>query len=66
MTQNMTKMILAEKDIECEAIQGNSPRALSKKAYSRHTLGILIQYGRSMATLWEERSCKMADGSSKM
>ena len=52
MTQNMTKMILAEKDIECEAIQGNSPRALSKKASCRHTLSILMEYGWSMARVW--------------
>lgn len=60
MTQNMTKMILAEKDIECEAIQGNSPRALSKKASCRHTLGILHEYSKSKARVWLEYGKSMA------
>ena len=50
MTHNMTGV----KDIECEAIQGNSPRALSKKASCRHTLGILHEYGKSKARVWLE------------
>ena len=43
----MTKMILGERDIDCQQTQGNSPRAGKMLAGYRHTLCILMEQLRS-------------------
>ena len=47
MIQDMTKMILGERDIDCQQTQGNSPRAGKMLAGYRHTLCILMEQLRS-------------------
>ena len=51
MTQDMTEMLLSERDIECKIAQGNSPSVKREMNRSKHTLGILKEYAKSMPTL---------------
>ena len=47
MTQDMTEMILTERDTCCETEQGNSLCTYKEMSPSRHTLSILMEQLRS-------------------
>ena len=50
----MTEKLLSERDIDCEIAQGSSHSVLKVMAGSRHTLGILKEYGKSMGRVYLE------------
>ena len=50
----MTEKLLSERDIDCEIAQGSSHSVLKEMAGSRHTLGILKEYGKSMGRVYLE------------
>ena len=56
----MTEKLLSERDIDCEIAQGSSHSVLKVMAGSRHTLGILKEYGKSMGRVYLEYSWSMA------
>jgi len=50
----MTEKLLSERDIDCETAQGSSHSVLREMAGSRHTLGILKEYGKSIGRVYLE------------
>ena len=50
----MTEKLLSERDTDCEIAQGSSHSVLREMAGSRHTLGILKEYGKSMGRVYLE------------